>query len=145
LKLQTVYALHVATLCAALGFALYLEAGRPSGLSALVDPPQAANFTGALRILFFISANATIVLFAPFIARFGIREINSARIKREMTWLRLTGLNLLFGSIWVALLLIQMPAPSWMNPWLFHFALTLHIAVLIQVMIHVNICKIRNK
>jgi hypothetical protein len=145
LKLQTVYAIHVVTLSVALAFVLYLQAGRPGGLSALTDPRQAANLASALRILFYISANAAIVLLAPFIARFGIKEVDSARIKRELSWLRLTGFNLLFGSIWVALLLIQLPAPSWMNPGLFHFALTLHIAVLMQVMIHVNICKIRSK
>jgi hypothetical protein len=32
-----------------------------------------------------------------------------------------------------------------MNPGFFHFALTLHIAVLIQVMIHVNVCKVCKK
>ena len=141
LKFRTVYAVHVLALSLALAFAVYLQAGRPDGLAELAEPRHAANFTSALSMLFYISANAVIVLLAPFIARFGIHEVDSARIKRELTWLRLAGFNLLFGIIWFAVLLV--PPPSWMNPALCHFALTLHIAVLIQVMIHVNICKLR--
>ena len=102
LKFRTVYAVHVLALSLALAFALYLQAGRPDGLGELAEPRQAANFTSALSMLFYISANAVIVLLAPFIARFGIHEVDSARIKRELTWLRLAGFNLLFGIIWFA-------------------------------------------
>lgn len=143
MKLRTVYAIHVITLSLALAFALYLQAGRPDGLSALAHSRQEANFAAALRILFYISANIAIVLLAPIIARFGIQEVELARIKRELTGLHLAGINLLFGSIWAAVLLVPVPSPKWMSPGLFHFALTLHVAVLIQVMVHVNICKIR--
>ncbi len=145
LKLQTVYLIHVVTLSVAWAFLLYLQHGRPDGLSALADPRQAANFASALRILFYIVSNAAILLLAPFIARFGIQEIDSTRVQRELTWLRVIGSNLFFGSMWVVLLFIQLPGPSWMNPAFFHFAMTLNIAVLIQVMIHLNICKIRKK